>query len=70
MIEVQKNSLERFRIQVSEYRGHKFIDLRVYFQTDDGMVHPSKKGVTMNLDTVDEVISALQAAKAELEAGK
>ncbi len=29
-MDIQKNSLERIRIQRSEYKGHELIDIRVY----------------------------------------
>ena len=31
MVEIQKNSREVIRITDSEYEGHKFIDLRIWY---------------------------------------
>jgi len=70
MTEIEKNSIERIRVQVSEFKGKRYIDCRVYFQGDDGLYHPSKKGITLSPDIVDEVVAALKEAKAELESGK
>lgn len=70
MIEIQKNSIERIRVQVSEFKKKRYIDCRVYFEGDDGQYHPSKKGLTLNADLVDDVVAALKEAQKELESGK
>jgi len=42
MIEIQKNRRETIRISESEYEGHKFIDLRIWYD-DNGEMKPKKK---------------------------
>ncbi len=42
MVEIQKNSREVIRITESEYEGHKFVDLRIWY-TDGGEYKPTKK---------------------------
>ena len=42
MVEIQKNSREVIRITDSEYEGHKFVDLRIWY-TDGGHYKPTKK---------------------------
>ena len=46
MIEIQKNSREVIRISESEYEGHKFVDLRVWY-SDNGEMKPTKKGIVL-----------------------
>lgn len=60
--EIQKNLKERIRVSMEEYRGHKFIDLRVYFEAESGEWKPTKKGIALNSDSIDAVIEALQKA--------
>lgn len=57
--EVEKNSKERIRVSIEEYRDHKFIDCRVYYEDKDGQPR--------NADTIDEVITALQKGSEILE---
>jgi hypothetical protein len=66
--EIEKNRTERIRISLAEYNGHRFIDCRVYYQDKkDGEWLPSKKGMAMGPDVVDEVIEGLKVASAKLE---
>jgi len=65
--DIEKNNKERIRVILTEYHGHKFIDCRVYFQDDQGEWHPTKKGISLSGDVVDEVIEALQKGSAALE---
>lgn len=66
--EIDKNMKERIRVSMEEYRGSRFIDLRVYWENDQGEWLPSKKGIALNKDCIERVINALQKASKELEA--
>jgi len=47
--EFDRNDRERVRVGINEYRGHDYIDLRVYYEKE-GSYHPSKKGLTIPKD--------------------
>lgn len=57
---IEKNTKERIHVTIEEYRGHKFIDCRVYYRDEAGEWQPTRKGIALNADTVDGVITALQ----------
>lgn len=61
--EIQKNSTEKIRVTLSEYKGYQFIDIRVYFEADNGEWKPTKKGIAISPDKIDEIISLLKEAK-------
>jgi hypothetical protein len=65
--EIEKNMKERIRVSIEEYRGSTFVDLRVYWEDEQGEWRPSKKGIALNGDCIDQVIEALQKARKELE---
>jgi hypothetical protein len=65
--EIEKNQKERIRISIEEYRGHKFVDCRVYWQDEQGDWKPSKKGIALNDECIDPVIEALQKASKAME---
>jgi hypothetical protein len=47
-ITLPKNSREELRLALSEYNGHPYADLRVFYRDDDsGEMRPSKKGITV-----------------------
>ena len=58
MIEIQKNRRETIRISESEYEGHKFIDLRIWYD-DNGEMKPTKKRISFNPNIAKEVIEGI-----------
>ena len=58
MIEIQKNSREVIRISPSEYEGHQFIDLRIWYD-DNGEMKPTKKGISFNPSKAKEVVEGI-----------
>ena len=58
MIEIQKNRRETIRISESEYEGHKFIDLRIWYD-DNGEMKPTQKGISFNPNIAKEVIEGI-----------
>lgn len=57
---------EELRVTVSEYQGHKFINLRVFFQSKDGQWLPSKKGLGLKKKEIAGLIEALRKGAAVL----
>ncbi len=60
--EIERNSMERIRVSVETYKNHIFIDLRTYFEDDEGEWRPTKKGITIQPDKVDEVNDLIKKA--------
>ena len=58
MVEIQKNSREVIRISESEYEGHKFVDLRVWYN-DNGEMKPTKKGISFNPSKAKDVVEGI-----------
>ena len=67
--EVKKNMKERIRVSTEEYHDRKFVDCRVYFEDEAGEWRPTKKGIALNSDCINEVIEALRKASEKLEEG-
>ena len=57
--EVEKNARERVRITVEEFKGHKFVDLRVYYLDREGTGKPTPKGIALTENIIDEVMGLL-----------
>lgn len=45
-----KNATEEVRVSLTEYKGHRLVDLRVYYVSPDGEPVPTKKGLTMSVE--------------------
>ena len=63
---VPRSATEEIQISINEYRGKKYLDLRVYYTTDDGLNwNPTKKGVTFSPDKLGELKEAIEKAIGE-----
>jgi len=60
MKEIQKNTLEKIRIEKREYKGREFVDIRTYY-LDGNEWKPTQKGVTFKPDRLKEVVRALKS---------
>ncbi len=70
MIELQKNSMEKRRFQLSEFRGQKLVNIRVWVRNDDDEPIATRKGITFKVDMWPEFLRALRKLEEEmLEAG-
>ncbi|AWG32603.1 transcriptional coactivator p15/PC4 family protein [Burkholderia cenocepacia] len=61
-LDLRRSESERLRVQLRQYRGREFIDVRFWYLTDDGEYRPSQKGVTLNPSQLAELIQALMIA--------
>ncbi len=63
---IEKNPDEEIRISLREYKGHPFVDIRVYWKPPEGEPGPTKKGVTFNPDFYPEFKKAFAALEEAL----
>ena len=61
---VPKNSREELRVALSEFKGHPFVDVRVFADMGHEDRSPTKAGVTIKLGSIRAMINALEAAHA------
>jgi hypothetical protein len=61
-LDLRKSASERIRVDVKEYRGRTYIDLRVWYASEDGTYKPSSKGVTIKPEQVPEITRGLVLA--------
>jgi hypothetical protein len=53
---------ELFRLTLATYDGHLYISARVFRQSSLGDWFPTKKGMSIRLSELDQVIAALESA--------
>lgn len=64
---IERNATEEIHIAVKEYKGKKYVDLRIFYTTDEGDNWlPTKKGITVAPDKIEDVKLALTRAQEEL----
>ena len=64
--EIERSDTEQLRVECSNYRGRDFVSVRIYYLADNGEWRPTKKGVTVKPDKIDELIDLLTQAKEKL----
>jgi hypothetical protein len=61
---VQKNQREELRFSLDEFKGHRFVSLRIYAPGRDGLMVPTKSGVTFRPELIAEIRKGLDATAA------
>ena len=61
--EFVKNSTEKLRVSLTEYRGHSLCNVRIYYEDGDEY-KPSRKGVAFNVALLPELEKAIRKARA------
>ncbi len=56
---VDRNEAERVRIAVNEFNEKWFVDVRTYYQADNEEWRPTKKGVNLPIEKLDEFKEAV-----------
>lgn len=68
---INKNAMETVVIRLSEFKGRDLIDIRVWMKPEDpreeGELKPTKKGISLGIDAIPELIQALQNAQKALK---
>ena len=59
---IEKNSRESIVVSEIEYKGNKYVDVRVFYKDTDGNLKPTRKGVSLRPEKVAELVTALAAA--------
>lgn len=57
----------RIHIRLSKFRDRDYLDIRNFYETDDGEWKPTRKGIAVPVDLYDELMKGLAEAKPEIE---
>jgi len=63
--EFNKNPSELIRLTLSEFGGRQYLDLRIFYDAGQAEApdwKPSKKGLCLSVDLLDEVLEGIKAA--------
>jgi Transcriptional Coactivator p15 (PC4) len=69
----KRNPTEEVRAGIKEFKGRQYIDLRIYYMDDQGEWKPTRKGISLATDFMDELKNAvglLETALKEAEAAE
>lgn len=64
---IDRGNNQELQIAISEYKGKSFLNLRIFYTTDNGETwRPTQKGVTCYPEDLETLASAIEEAKKEL----
>lgn len=59
--EMEKGWNEKIIFGISEYKGKEYANIRIYYEDDEGEWKPTKKGVTIALESFAEFKEHIEA---------
>ncbi len=64
LVDIKKSENEVIRIAKSEYRGSRYIDIRIFFETKEGGEYrPTRKGIAIKEDIFGVFAEAVRSAE-------
>ncbi len=67
--EFEKNSREKVIVLIKKFKNNYYLDIRVYFKGSDEEYKPSKKGIMISLEMLDDLKEALEKVEKALDEG-
>lgn len=65
---ISRSETEEMQIAIKEFKGRKYLDMRIFFTTDEGENWiPTKKGITCSKEHLTELRDAINTAIEEFE---
>ena len=62
---IEKNSRQILRVTLDDFKGHRLVNLLVWFKTAEGDYCPGRHGVTLRINKLERLIAALMDAHAQ-----
>jgi len=66
-VEIERNELETVRVSINNYKGREYLDIRIFFKDDKDEWRPTKKGITLNPESIEELLGYIEKANKQLE---
>jgi len=64
---IDKGLGNRIHIRISKFRDRDYLDIRNFYEDDNGEWKPTRKGIAVPVDLYDDLMAALGEAKPEIE---
>jgi hypothetical protein len=58
--DIEKNSREIIRVEVTEFKGRELINLRIWYSDFDGSFKPTQKGVALDISQYAKLKDAIE----------
>ncbi len=61
--EIPRNAKEVTRVSISEFKGKKYVDIRVWFKSENGDYAPGKKGIAIATENLEQLKKLIQKSE-------
>ncbi len=68
--DIERNPEEIVRARVTEFKGRHYVDFRTYYLADNDEWRPTKKGISLAVESFEELESAMGKVREYLMAQK
>lgn len=63
---IPRSATEQVQISINEFKGKSYLDMRIFYTTDEGATWlPTKKGVTCSPENIEILRDAIEEAMKE-----
>jgi len=66
-VDIKKSEERLIRVEVKEYEGHEYLDIRTMLLDSQDQWRHTQKGVTVRPDQIDELIEAIKEASKDIK---
>ena len=68
---IPRGATEQLQISINEFKGKRYLDMRIFYTTDEGATWlPTKKGVTCSPENIEILKDAVDEAMKEFTSGE
>lgn len=67
--DIPKSETEVIRVSTNEYKGHSFVDLRLFFKDrESGEFRPTRKGLVVKREFLNDLVEGIWKAEQAIQA--
>lgn len=63
---IEKGIGKTIKIKIAKWKNNNYLDIREYYEDESGTPCPTKKGVRVSFDILDEIIDGINRAKEKI----
>ncbi len=67
---IDKTLGNRIHVRISEFKDRDYLDIRNYYEDENGEWKPTRKGIAIPVEFYDELVASIAAAKDIIETRK
>ncbi len=67
---IDKGLGNRIHVRISRFKDRDYLDIRNFYEDESGEWKPTRKGIAVPVEFYDDLMTALTAAKAEIDKRK